>query len=129
MSKRQANAKLDAALNADIEEYREQEGIETRSDAVRNLLRRGVRDYNQPGPALRFLRTAAQLTLIAAMMAVVIAGAFRFPARMLWVGGTFGLLSLFCGCAYGIGVTSLSWRDLVPSRRDRRAVADGGEEQ
>lgn len=127
MSKTQVNTKVDPGLEDDIERYREEANLESRADAARSLLRRGLRDYNKPGAPARFLRTTSELTLIASMMSLVIAAAFRFPQRMLWVGATFGLLALFCGCAYGIAIKNIRLSGFL-SRRGRVAT-DGGERE
>jgi hypothetical protein len=126
MSKRQANARVDSSVDNDIRRYQQQEGIESRSVAIRNLLRRGIRDYNSPGLLTQLLREAAKLTLIAAAMAVSISAAFRFNPRLIAIGGAFAVMSLACGSAYAVSSPHLS----LPVTLTRQSVAtDGGERE
>jgi len=88
-----AQLQTDSPLNERFEEFRETEGFESKSEAVRAALRLGLDDYeSDDGPDRSatdelLLSTASNLATIAIVVALVAAAGLLSPAAGGLVGG------------------------------------------
>jgi Arc/MetJ-type ribon-helix-helix transcriptional regulator len=95
-----AQLQTDSPLNERFEEFRETEGFESKSEAVRAALRLGLDDYeSNDGPDRSatdelLLSTASNLATIAIVVALVAAAGLLSPAAGALIGGVSLLSAL-----------------------------------
>lgn len=90
-------------MERDIEDFRERKDIEDTSEAMRQVIRRGLNDSGAPTPGERLLETATGVAGVAALGAAVTA-----PT----LAPVFGLTAFVLAIAWA-GVMVYAGRDLV----------------
>lgn len=108
-----AQLQTDSPLNERFEEFRECEGFESKSEAVRAAMRIGLDEYHSDGRSALdelLLSTASNLATIAIVVALVAAAGLLTPATAGIVGG----LSLLGAVALIAEVRYRALRSLGP---------------
>lgn len=106
MAKSQLNIRPPENLEIDVEEYREENGLDTKSEAGRQLLRRGVdrwREQDQEGRPMgaRILSRGAELAFISGLFAAIV-GIGLDAVQLFELAAGFGLVAIALYGAYGV---------------------------
>ena len=115
MSKKQLNTKLPPNIRGEVEDFGDQHNL-SRSEAARQLLKRGLDDWRdsdseqpQPRPAERLLRDATSLSAVSAMVTailIVVSG----PVWAFSVAISTAAATLLFGCLW-LGVRAVAGRE------------------
>lgn len=106
MAKSQLNVYYPQNLEADIESYRQENGLESKSEAGRQLLRRGVERWQEERRQVsstvgaRVLTRGAELALISAVFAVIV-GIGLGTVQLFQLSGGFGVIAAVLYAVYG----------------------------
>lgn len=122
MAKPQIQTRVDQHVKDDIERIRQQEGIQTRSAAVRYLLAEGIRAKDERTPAPHdgwVFGIATQLAAALAAAAFVVAVLAGFRVLPLEYGVAMGTTLLAPSMLIVFGVSRGFFREIDRSLKDR----------
>lgn len=95
MSKENYSARVEDGLDDGIQQFKESRGINEDSEAVRQLLRRGLEAAEGGESAtLQVTHLASLVSFLGAVMAALMAVAFSWDVRLLAMAATFAFASI-----------------------------------
>ena len=74
MAKKQTQARVPENVEQEIARYRNRNGIERESEAVRQLIEEGIAAQQEPTPGERLASTATSIAAVVAVLSIVAAG-------------------------------------------------------